>query len=306
MPKFSIIIPVYNVEKYLKKCLDSVKNQTFKDYEVLVVDDGSTDKSKSIAKKFDITLIENNHVGVSEARNIAIEKAKGDYLVFLDSDDYWEKNLLEKINESSKNNPDLIRFQMRTVTDQNEKTDYTEESFENKTGEEAFKLITNFHFVDAACCYAIKRSYYKKENFKFAKGRIHEDYGLMPLLIIKAKTVNCISYVGYNYFRRTGSIMTNEKYDWTKKKVDDFFYHYQFLIKEINKTNLDSTYFKSFIANSMILKICSLKGKDYKEYKKKLNKVKSFDNILTNSLPRKIKKILLQISPKLYYKTLGK
>ncbi len=306
MTKFSIIIPVYNVEKYLKKCLDSVKNQTFKDYEVLVVDDGSTDKSKEIAKKYDLTLIESNHVGVSSARNMAIKKAKGEYLVFLDSDDWWDKELLEKLNESSKTQPDLIRFQMRTVTDQNIKTDYSEISFENKSGEEAFKLVTTFHFVDAACCYAVKRSYYEKEKFQFAEGKIHEDYGLMPLLIIKAKSVNCLSYIGYNYFRRTGSIMTNENYNWTKKKVADFFFHYNFLIEEIHKTKLDSTYFKSFVANSLILKICSLHGKDYREYKKKLKENKVFDNILTNSLPRKLKKILLQISPKIYYKTLGK
>lgn len=306
MTKFSIIIPVYNVEKYLKKCLDSVKNQTFKDYEVLVVDDGSTDKSKEIAKKYNLTLIESDHVGVSSARNMAIKKAKGEYLVFLDSDDWWDKELLEKLNESSKTKPDLIRFQMRTVTDQNIRTDYSEISFENKSGEEAFKLVTTFHFVDAACCYAVKRSYYEKEKFQFAEGKIHEDYGLMPLLIIKAKSVNCLSCIGYNYFRRTGSIMTNENYDWTKKKVADFFFHYNFLIEEINKTKLDSTYFKSFVANSLILKICSLHGKDYREYKKKLKETRVFDNILTDTLPRKLKKILLQVSPKIYYKTLGK
>lgn len=306
MPKFSIIIPVYNVEKYIKKCLDSVMNQTFKDYEVIVIDDGSTDKSKNIVRKFDVKLIESNHIGVSEARNIAIKKAKGEYLVFLDSDDYWDKELLEKLNESSKNNPDLIRFQMRTVTDKGEKADYSEEAFEEKGGEEAFQLITKFHFVDAACCYAIKRAYYEKERFKFAKGRIHEDFGQMPLIIIKAQKINCISYVGYNYYRRTESIMNNPDYEWIKRKVGDFFYHYQFLNEEIEKTTLDSTCFKSFIANSMILKICSLKGKDYKEYKKKLTKAKVYNNILTDTLPRKIKKIFLKISPKIYFKTIGK
>ena len=248
MPKFSIIIPVHNVEKYLKKCLDSVMNQTYKNYEVIVIDDGSTDDSKKIAKKYKVNLIETEFVGVSEARNMAIKKAKGDYLVFLDSDDWWDEELLEKLNESSENNPDLIRYQMRTVTDQGEIHDYEEEPFEGKKGEEAFELVTKFHYVDAACCYAIKRSYYEKENFKFAKGRIHEDYGLMPLLIIKAKKVNCLSYVGYNYFRRSGSIMTNENYDWTKKKVEDFFYHYKFLISEINKTKVNSKCFKSFAA----------------------------------------------------------
>lgn len=306
MPKFSIIIPTHNVENYIKKCLDSVMKQTFEDYEVIVADDGSTDKTKDIIRKYKVTLIESEFVGVSEARNLALKKAKGDYLIFLDGDDWWDKELLEKINESSKNSPDLIRFQIRTVTDTNEKVDYEEESFENKTGEEAFKLVTKFHFVDAACCYAIKRKYFEKHKFKFAKGRIHEDFGLMPLLIIKASKVNCISFVGYNYFRRSGSIMTNENYDWTKKKVEDFYYHYLFLNKEIDKTKLNKNHFKSFVANSMILKICSLKGKDYKEYKRKLKKVKAFDNILTDSIARKIKKYLLRISPKIYYKTLGK
>lgn len=305
MPKFSIIIPTYNVEKYVKKCLDSVMKQTFKDYEVIVTDDGSTDKTKSIVHKFDVELIESNHVGVSQARNLAINKAKGEYLVFLDSDDWWDKELLEKLAESSKNDPDLIRFQIRTVTDTNKKIDYSEEPFEGKTGTEAFELVTKFHFVDAACCYAIKRKYYEKEKFKFAKGRIHEDFGLMPLIIIKANKVNCISYVGYNYFRRTESIMNNPDYNWIKRKVGDCYYHYFYLLDEINKTNLDSKVFKSFISNTLILKICSLNNKDYKEYKKKIMKNKVCDNILADTLPRKIKKFLLKISPKLYYKIKG-
>ena len=164
MPKFSIIIPMHNVEKYLKKCLDSVVDQTYKNYEVIIIDDGSTDNSKQIAKKYKFNLIESEFVGVSEARNIAIKEAKGEYLIFLDSDDWWDKDLLKKLEENSKNNPDLIRFQMRTVTDQDEISEYNEPFFENKSGEDAFKLITKYHFVDAACCYAIKRTYYKKER----------------------------------------------------------------------------------------------------------------------------------------------
>lgn len=302
MPKFSIVIPVYNVEKYIGKCLDSVINQTYQDYEVIVIDDGSTDKSKKIVKEYDVKLIESNHVGVSEARNIAIKKAKGEYLVFLDSDDWWDKDLLKKLATSSKNSPDLIRFQMRTVTDTNEKTDYVEESFTNKSGEEAFSLVTKFHFVDAACCYAIKRAYYEKEKFSFAKDRVHEDYGLMPLIIIKAASVNCISYVGYNYFRRTNSIMNTPNYEWTKRKVNDFYYHYLFLSNEIEKVNVNTKIFKSFIANSMLLKICELNRKDYKAYKKKLNEINIYDNLISDTLPRKVKKVLLRISPRIYYK----
>ena len=84
MPKFSIVIPVYNVEEYIGRCLESVKNQTFKDYEVIVVNDGCTDKSIEVAKQYDVKIIKTEHVSVSEARNIGVKHAKGEYLIFLD------------------------------------------------------------------------------------------------------------------------------------------------------------------------------------------------------------------------------
>ena len=116
---------------------------------------------------------------------------------------------------------------------------------------------------------------------------------------MKAKKVNSISYIGYNYFQRQGSIMSEKNYEKTKKKVMDFYNHYLYLIEEINKTSLDSKIYKSFIANSLVLKICELQGKDYQEYKKKLKKEKVYDNLLTDTFFRKIKKIGFQISPKL-------
>ena len=131
---------------------------------------------------------------------------------------------------------------------------------------------------------------------------VHEDYGLIPLVIMKANTVNSIDYVGYDYLQRSGSIMNNPDYEKTKRKVENFYDHYLYLIKEIDKTNLDSKTFKSFISNSLIIKICELKGQDYKEYKKKLKNNKVFDNLLTNTTTRKIKKALFKISPKLTIK----
>ena len=130
---------------------------------------------------------------------------------------------------------------------------------------------------------------------------VHEDFGLTPLLIIKAKKVNSIGYIGYNYFRRKGSIMNNPDYEWIKIKVRDFYNHYKYLIEEIDKTNIDSKLFKSFIANSLILKICELNKKEYKQYKNKLKKDKVYENLLTDTLPRKIKKIIIKISPKMFY-----
>lgn len=302
MPKFSIIVPAYNMEKYIKRTLDSIKKQTFKDYEVIVIDDGSTDKTVEVAKTAKVKVIEHKHAGLSVVRNAAIKEAKGDYIVMLDSDDWWDKDLLKKLDESSKNDADVIRFQIRTVTDNGEEVEYHEEEFTGLNGVDVFKKITSYHYLDSACIYAVKRKYYQKEKFAFAKDRVHEDFGTVPLWIVKANKVNCIDYTGYNYYRRSDSIMNTEDYEWKKKKADDFFYHYKYLINEINKTNLDSSYFKSFISNSLIVKMCTLKGKDYKKYKKQIKEEKVYDNLLVDTLPRKIKKQFLKISPKLFYK----
>ncbi len=302
MPKFSIVIPVYNVEKFIKRTLDSIKSQTFKDYEVIVVNDGSTDKSMDICKKYDVKIINSKHVEVSEARNIGAKQAKGEYLVFLDSDDWWDKDLLKEINKSLDNDPDLVRFQVRTVTDNDERTDYNEEEFTGLTGEEAFNRIVKFHYIESIWCYAIRRKYYEKEKFEFKKGTIHEDFGLTPLVVIKASRVNSIKYIGYNYYRRSGSIMNTPDYNWTKRKVKDFYNHYLNLDKEIEKVNVDKKIFKSYIANSMIMKICELNNPEYKEYKKKLKEHKVYDNLLTDTFSRKIKKTIYKISPKLAVK----
>lgn len=306
MPKFSIIIPVYNVEKYIVRCLDSVFNQTENDFEVIVVNDGTKDNSIELIKDYDITLINQKNAGLSAARNNGVKKAKGEYIIFLDSDDYLEKDTLKEIKKSLDNNPDIVRFQIREVFEDKDNIDYTEESFNGLTGTEALKKITGYHFVENAWCYAIKREYYNREKFEFRKGTYHEDFGLIPLVIIKSNIVNSISYIGYNYVQRSGSIMSTKNYENTKKKVEDFYNHYKFLISEIDKTNLDSEYFKSFISNSLILKITELSSKDYKQYKKRLSTDNVYNNLLSNTLSRKIKKLIIRISPKLYYSVIRK
>ena len=301
-PKFSIIVPVYNTEKYVKRCLDSIMNQTFTDFEVIIVNDGSTDDSKDIIAKYPYKVINQKNQGLSMARNNGVKEATGDYLLFLDSDDYIDKDLLKEINKSLSNNPDLVRFQIREVFDNEDNIDYYEEDFEGKDGVLAFETIAKYHFVENAWANAIKRSYYLDNKFSFKKGTYHEDFGLIPLVIIKSKVVNSIRYVGYNYYQRTGSIMNNGDYSKTKKKVMDFYKHYLYLTKEINKTKLDKKYFLSFISNSLILKITELKGNDYKESLKLLRENKVFDNLITDSFLRKIKKTIVKINPKLYYR----
>lgn len=301
MPKFSLIVPVYNVENYIRKCIMSLLNQTFKDFEIIVVNDGTKDKSIDKIKDLDVTIITQKNKGLSQARNEGVKKAKGEYLIFIDSDDYVEENLLEEINKSLVNNPDLVRFQIQEVKENGEITKYRETPFLEKSGEEAFSLISKYHFVENAWCYAIKRTYYQQEQFKFKENTVHEDFGLIPLIIIKAKVVNSIPYIGYNYLQRIGSIMNNNDYEKKLKKTNDFYNHYLYLNKEIDKTSLNSNIFKSFIANSLIIKICSLKNKDYKHYLSLLKKENVFDNLLEDTLMRKIKKIIIKINPKIYY-----
>ena len=301
MPKFSIIVPVYNVEKYIKKCLDSIFSQSFKDFEVIVVNDGTKDKSMDIAKKYDVIIINQENQGLSAARNSGVKKAKGDYLIFVDSDDYIEKDLLKEINKSLDNNPDIVRYQVKDIINDKE-IEYKEKDFYNKNGVEAFELITGYHYFEPAWLYAIKRKYYLDNRFEFKKNTYHEDFGLIPLVIIKSKIVNSINYFGYCYVQRDGSIMTSPSYDKTIKKVDDSFTHFKYLISESKKLDLDTSYFNSFISNSLILKILDLKKDDYKKYKKMLKEEHVYDYLIDNSFGRKVKKSIIKKSPKMYYK----
>lgn len=123
MPKVSIIIPVYNSENYISKCLDSVLNQTFDDIEIICIDDGSTDKSFNILNKYNIKekriiLLTQENKGQGEARNKALDIAKGEYIYFLDSDDYIEPNLIEEcIKKFNETNADLICFNTEVFGD---------------------------------------------------------------------------------------------------------------------------------------------------------------------------------------------
>ena len=120
---FSILVPVYNVEKYVRQCLESVLAQDFPDYEIILVNDGSTDSSTSICKEFArkdarIKYFEKENEGLLQTRRYSIRRASGEYILFLDSDDYWEPGILTALyTEISRQNVDLIVYWFRTVTD---------------------------------------------------------------------------------------------------------------------------------------------------------------------------------------------
>lgn len=308
MPKFSIIIPVYNSEKYLERCLTSVLNQSFKDFEIIVINDASTDNSMDIIDKYKNKLkVHNvkkkNAVGPSYARNLGIKKAKGEYILFLDSDDYYENDLLKKLNDNMNYNYDVIRFEIQyDHNGEKERIIGSKEDISFENGVDAFNEICTYSIVESPCCYAFNRNYFLNNNFKFLEGTLHEDFGLIPITIIMASKVKCLSYIGYNYVIHDNSIMTNNDYEKILKKANDLLLHFKFISEKSKYVKGDLSVFNSFIANSLILKSTTLKYKDYKSYVKKLKKLNVFDMLLDDTPKRKKKNLLLKISPKFYYK----
>lgn len=117
MKKISIIVPVYNVEKYLRKCLDSIVNQTYKNFELIIIDDGSTDNSANICDEYisnDTIIVHIQNSGVSYARNLGIKKCTGEYIMFLDSDDYfYSDKCLEILNEHLEEDLDVLLYKSK-------------------------------------------------------------------------------------------------------------------------------------------------------------------------------------------------
>ena len=290
--KFSIIITAYNTENYIEKCLLSVFNQSYQNYEIIFVNDGSTDKTLQIAKKFKndkMLIINQTNKGISYSRNIAVKKAKGDYILFLDSDDYYELKLLEKLNNFIKNE-DVIKFNYKSIC--KDKIVIPKNiNFKNLDGKAAITQLINSKIIfDMNCIYAFKLNYFKK--FKYEIGRYHEDLELIPIVIYKANNVASINYIGYNYNRiNETSITSFVSNDKEFKKAMDVLYYF----KNVKK-NIDNDMLVSYYANAVINKVKLLNQSYKKEYIKFIKKEQVIDCLLDNNLKRKIKKILLKIS----------
>ena len=310
MIKYSFIVPVYNTEKYLKKCLDSLVNQTYKDFEIIVVNDGSTDKSSNIISKYqkkykNIIVIDKENEGLSMARNRGVQKSSGKYIIFVDSDDYVSNKLLEEVDKKI-DDSDILRFQIATEDEEYTKiNEYHEESCESMCGYDAFKYLSSYHFVEPAWCYVIRKNYYIENKFSFKKGVYHEDFGLIPYVIYKARKVKSIDFIGYYYIQRNGSIMNNNDYKKTVKKAFDMLEQYKTMrlfAKNINRKNNLDDYFLSYISNSVIVKARELKKDEKKVYINELKKLNVFDGVLVNTRIRRFKKYLMKHNLNLYLK----
>ncbi len=221
---FSVIVPVYNKGRVLRETLNSIRNQSFKDFECIIIDDGSTDDSYDISmeyckrgENFFISKYEN--AGVGTARNRGIEQAKGQYIVFVDADDIIEDSLLSKLSSyiSEFKDIDLIRYQCKVVhykqVKEPEKLNYHFQTEQLMTGSEALRkwAIPNKRFA-VSWLYCIKKSIFDENNIKFPQG-IYEDFATIPLVIATSNKVICIDYTGYNYMHRVNETsLMNRRY----------------------------------------------------------------------------------------------
>ena len=228
--KFSVIVPVYNTEKYLRKCLDSLINQPFSDYEIIIVNDGSPDNSQDIIDEYAQNYPEKvksyikENGGLSDARNYGIDRALGNYILFIDSDDYVSLELLEVLNgRLCEKEVDVIRFNAQVVLSNNENGEtlfFPQTSV--VTGIEALdKLIDNKQYFEPAPFYAYRKEFWQKNNFRFSLGRYHVDFGLIPEVIIKAQSFSSVEHIGYFYFQSNSSIMRTVNEEKDKKRAFD-------------------------------------------------------------------------------------
>lgn len=230
--KISVIVPVYNVEKYLKKCLDSIIDTSFKDYEIIVVNDGSTDRSLDILKEYEqkynfIKVINQKNHGLGNARNKGIKESCGNYLFFVDSDDFLEKDSLKKMYDKTNNgNLDLVIC------------DYYRYYNENKI---IYSNIIEYDGINnliismpTATCKLIKKSLF---NTMFLENYYYEDNAVMPYIVSKVNNYFYLKEALYNYTVREGSILKKKNYDPRWKEILISLEYMEKLFKDNNTYN---------------------------------------------------------------------
>lgn len=215
MPKFSFVIPVFNVERYLDDCITSIINQTYKDFEIILVDDGSTDSCPSKCEEYKlkesrIKVIHQSNAGVAIARNVGISLASGDYLICIDSDDYLaDNNVLHKINNKTGDNVDVILYGYQKYYE-------SDASFGEKVVPvlpnkcNAYTMLTQVLHDNAYCgtawTKAVRLSLIKDYKILFRPGMISEDIDWYLNLLCHAKTFDSINDYAIVYRQRSGSI----------------------------------------------------------------------------------------------------
>lgn len=303
MNKVSIIVPIYNVEKYLVRCISSLVNQDYSNIEIILVDDGSTDNSSTIAKHFsenspNVNYYYKKNGGLSDARNFGIKKATGEYLMFIDSDDYIDFDTVSKLVELSNKNNSEITCCGKYIEDENGKY-YFKNVLKNEkiyNREDALSHMLTFDEIDTSACDKL----FAKELFEdisFPVGRFYEDLATIYKVFEKAKSISHIGNAKYHYVQRDGSIINSkfneEKHMQYVKTSEKIYNHY------IGNTNLVQYAYSNYILAVMDTILVMVEKRECKKNKSIYNELINIirDNIkkIKNSKILKSKRILIYL-----------
>lgn len=275
----SIIIPVYNVEKYLTNCIESILNQKFKDFELILIDDGSSDSSGNICDKFSeydlrIKTIHQKNRGVSYSRNVGIKLSKGKYIFFVDADDILEENILEVImHQLVENNYDLIEFNYYNLID-NKKLENTKKSSLLLTSNEM--IIKSF--LDKSISISVWNKIFSKSLVKNVifneKYKNFEDELFLYNILLNCKKYKYLDIYGYNWRKHEGSASSS------------LFKNSYFDLIEISKIITENT-IKSYprikdiamirdLENNLFIFRILVKSGNYKKYNDQYEKIRKF------------------------------
>lgn len=300
----SFIIPAFNASKTIKRAINSILNQNVQDldFEIIIVDDGSDDDLRKVINEYSpsdlkyIRYYKKENEGVAEARNFGVKKAKGDYIIFVDSDDYVSRKLLKDIKKYIKKGYDLIKWSAIIVDENDEKLEEPEENeLVSVSGEEGFNLLYGTDKLMVCLWnYAIK----KDIMLEFTKGEFHEDFEIMPLIILKAEKMIITDKKEYFYVQSKNSIMRNNDKEKEKKKLQDMLKHYDSLIKKSSEMDI-ADYTKEnvaiFATYALIAVVNDIDGKNKEYYLSEIKKRKVYKNIKVRGIKSLIKRILYSI-----------
>lgn len=275
--KVTVIVPVYNVEKYLEECLESIINQTLKELEIICVNDGSIDKSGMILKEYAkkdkrITVIDKVNEGQSIARNKGIEIAEGEFIYFMDSDDYLELDAFEKLyGEAKEYNLDILYFSgipfwenvKLYESHRNMRNLYTRgDGYDSiLSGQDMLALMMEKEsYLQSPCLQFIRREYLVENNINFKEGIIHEDNLFTFLLIVNAQRTKCINDIFFHRRIRENSTMTQLE---TFKNAKGYFTCYYEMLRFLDRYRIENRNVKGItsVMNNVryqVIRICSI------------------------------------------------
>lgn len=220
----TVVVPIYNVDKYLTKCIQSLLDQTITVEEIILVDDGSTDSSGMIADSFAenyerIRVIHQKNGGLSAARNTGIDNTKTEYITFVDSDDYVDSNMYEVLlkNMDSKNADISIGGVWREDTEGNKSSVYTPGIIKTWNKKEALIQLNSYSYFNMSFCDKVfKRELFEIDAYgtrgvRFPVGKTSEDYYTMHQVVARANKIVYVSDPFYHYVQRMGSISRNTR-----------------------------------------------------------------------------------------------